>query len=109
MHAHTHTYTHAHALGWQAGPRFDSAPAPLPLQTLWFMDSFVTVCLTVNATLEWLSPVPILMQNHFGSLIPFLTGRMFVRTVRRTMIRLLIELFSSPNMVRTVRRILLRS
>ena len=73
------------------------------------MDSFVTVCLTVSETLEWLSPISILMQNHFGSLSPFLTGRMFVRTVRRTMIRFLTEIFSSPNMVRTVRRTLLRS
>ena len=44
------------------GPRFDTASAHLSLQKLWFVDSLVTLSLTINETLKWLSSLPILMQ-----------------------------------------------
>ena len=45
---------------------FGSASALLSLQTLWFMGTvFVTLRLTVNETLTWLSSLPILLLESF--------------------------------------------
>ena len=51
------------AVGWKAeGPRFSTASALLSLEKLWFVDSLVTLFLTIKETLKWLSSLPILMQ-----------------------------------------------
>ena len=53
------------ALGWKAeGPRFESASALLSLQKFWSVDTvlIVTLSLTINETLKWLSSLLILMQ-----------------------------------------------
>ena len=49
------------ALGWSAeGPVLDSASAVLSLsEKLWFVDTVVTLSLTMNQTLTWFSSLPI--------------------------------------------------
>ena len=54
-----------------SGRRFDSPLrlSGLALHKLWFRvdtASVVTLPLTINETLKWLSALPILMQDHFG-------------------------------------------
>ena len=50
------------------GPRFDSVSAFLSLQKQWFIDTVVvTLPLTVNETLNWLSSLPVLeCRGHSG-------------------------------------------
>ena len=49
------------------GPRFESASALLSLRKLRSVDAvlFVTLSLTFNETLKWLSSMPVLMQESF--------------------------------------------
>ena len=54
------------ALGWLAeGPRFESASAVFSPQTWWPVDRhcLVTLSLTINDIIKWLSSLPILMQE----------------------------------------------
>ena len=55
------------ALGWEAeGPRFESASALLSLQKLRSAGHcLVTLSLTINETLKWLSSLPVLIQESF--------------------------------------------
>ena len=57
------------ALGWKAEElRLESISALLSLQKLWSVDMWhclVTLSLTINETLKWLSSLPILMQESF--------------------------------------------
>ena len=55
------------AVGWKAeGPRFESASALLSLQRLWLWTQLVTLSLTINETLKWLSSLPTLCRSHSG-------------------------------------------
>ena len=39
--------------------------SPFSSKRLWFVDSLVTLSITINETLTWLPSLPILMQKSF--------------------------------------------